>query len=220
MKIVKPIVSIAEIITRDHDLLAGLADNDHTQYVLRSILTANGDIFIRSGGVIARLAIGSAGQLLGVSAGLPAYQTVGVPIPILKTADQTVNNSTTLVNDNLLLTPVGINEVWSVYFYLIMSAANATPNIKFAFTTPVAGVFSWIPSGDIGASGSGVLLTPYTTGPQAFTLPLATRHLLIWGVYVGGANAGNLQLQWAQNVANASDTKVLTNSHIIPIRVG
>ena len=67
-----------QIQTRDHDLLAGLADDDHTQYTLRSILTANGDIFIRSGGVIARLAVGGAGQVVGVVAGLPAWTTLTV----------------------------------------------------------------------------------------------------------------------------------------------
>lgn len=57
----------------DHGGLAGLADDDHVQYVLRSVLTTNGDIPYRAAGVWSRLGVGSATQLLGVSAGLPAY---------------------------------------------------------------------------------------------------------------------------------------------------
>lgn len=58
----------------DHGALTGLGDDDHTQYVLRSILTTNGDILIQSGGVAARLAVGSANQVLGVSGGAPSWQ--------------------------------------------------------------------------------------------------------------------------------------------------
>lgn len=57
-----------------HSAITGLGVDDHTQYVLRSILTTNGDMFIRAAGVVARLAVGSANQVLGVTAGLPAWQ--------------------------------------------------------------------------------------------------------------------------------------------------
>lgn len=59
----------------DHGELDGLLDNDHTQYVLRSILSADGDLFIRSGGGVSRLPIGSADQVLTVSiGGLPSWE--------------------------------------------------------------------------------------------------------------------------------------------------
>jgi len=64
----------AEAGKLDHGLaLDGLADDDHTQYVLRSILTTNGDLFVRLAGVIARLGVGSEGDVLTVTAGLPAW---------------------------------------------------------------------------------------------------------------------------------------------------
>lgn len=59
----------------DHGLLTGLSDDDHTQYVLRSILTTDGDLFSRSGGSITRIAAVASGQVLA-SAGvgtLPAW---------------------------------------------------------------------------------------------------------------------------------------------------
>lgn len=67
------IVSSPVVSTTDHGNLSGLLDDDHTQYVLRNILTNNGDLFYRSGGVIARLPIGTNGQVLTVVSGLPAW---------------------------------------------------------------------------------------------------------------------------------------------------
>jgi hypothetical protein len=61
----------------DHGALTGLGDDDHTQYVLRSILTTDGDVFVRSGGAIARLGIGSDGQFLKVVGGAPVWAAVG-----------------------------------------------------------------------------------------------------------------------------------------------
>lgn len=58
----------------DHNALSNLAVGDvHTQYVLRSILTANGDLFTRIAGVIARLGIGAEGQVLTAQGGLPVW---------------------------------------------------------------------------------------------------------------------------------------------------
>lgn len=50
--------------TTDHGSLSGLGDDDHTQYVLRSILTTKGDLFIRDASIVNKLGIGSDGQVL------------------------------------------------------------------------------------------------------------------------------------------------------------
>lgn len=69
------IVAISAGSGADHGTLTGLSDDDHTQYVLRSILTTNGDMFTRVSGAIARLGIGSAGQVLTVVSGALAWAT-------------------------------------------------------------------------------------------------------------------------------------------------
>lgn len=56
----------------DHGALSGLTDDDHTQYVLRSILTTAGDLAYRDGSDWARLALGTAGQVLKVNSGATA----------------------------------------------------------------------------------------------------------------------------------------------------
>lgn len=45
--------------TTDHGNLTGLSDDDHTQYLLRSVLTTKGDIFVRTSSAIARQAVGA-----------------------------------------------------------------------------------------------------------------------------------------------------------------
>lgn len=48
----------------DHGALTGLTDDDHPQYVLRSILTTRGDLFRRGASAIERVALGTTGQVL------------------------------------------------------------------------------------------------------------------------------------------------------------
>lgn len=48
----------------DHGALTGLADDDHEQYVLRSILTTRGDLFRRGASAIERVALGADGRVL------------------------------------------------------------------------------------------------------------------------------------------------------------
>lgn len=52
---------------------ASLLDDDHTQYVLKSTLTNDGDIYIMSGGTVTRLAIGAEVKVLTVVSSLPAW---------------------------------------------------------------------------------------------------------------------------------------------------
>lgn len=53
--------------------LTGLGDDDHPQYVLRSILTTDGDIFVRASSAVTRLGVGSEGEILTVVSGAPAW---------------------------------------------------------------------------------------------------------------------------------------------------
>lgn len=57
----------------DHGGLADLSANDHPQYMLGTILSADGDILTRVAGSPAALAVGSDGDVLTVSGGAPAW---------------------------------------------------------------------------------------------------------------------------------------------------
>ena len=138
--------------------------------------------------------------------------TISVPTFVRKTADEIVNNSTTLQNDDALLAALVANEVVA-FQCAIHLTSGVTPDIKVAFTVPSGATLRWGMTGNadpstnqtsVGATGTGIL--GHAAG---VTLP---GHLLLSGTVVNGANAGNLQLQWAQNTADASDTTVLANS--------
>lgn len=59
--------------SHDHGALTGLSDDDHPQYQLRSLFTAQGDIaYATSSGNWARLGKGTAGQVLKINTGATA----------------------------------------------------------------------------------------------------------------------------------------------------
>lgn len=58
----------------DHGATQGLSDDDHPQYLLRSVATTKGDIFARSSSAISRLGVGSDGQVLTAD----SAQTLGI----------------------------------------------------------------------------------------------------------------------------------------------
>ena len=133
-----------------------------------------------------------------------------LPIAILKTADETVNDDNVLQNDDELLFPVLANEVWQFTIYV-------------RATTLAASDIKWSVVGPAGATITGGSLLPDPGGQQFF--PLVTRSntyvtadgytAIVFGVAIIAATPGNVPFQWAQNVAIAEDTKVLENSCII-----
>jgi len=201
----------------DHGSLGGLTDDDHTIYQKESLLTTAGDIAYATGdSTWQRLGIGTAYQVLRTNAGVtaPEWATSSAPNVVRKTSDEIVNNSAVLQNDDALLFTVGANEVWQFMLYLRTRSASATPDIDYAFTIPAAGSLVHLPNWTctyelVINEGDG------TTEHHLADVANANRSTLLHYLYIGGANAGTVQLQWAQNVATAEDTKVLANSYII-----
>ena len=139
---------------------------------------------------------------------------------VRKTADETVNNSAILQNDDHLFMAVAANEVWAFECVVLFSSATTTPDLRVAFTVPTGATLAWAPA-------------PHSTAADAFTTSIVTtasgsslvvgagasaRLLLIKGIVRNGATAGNLQFQWSQNSATAEDTKVLLDSYLLAHR--
>jgi len=190
--------------------------------ILESLLTTRGDIIYRGASAAARLAKGTAGQYLQQGANDPQWASVsGLATIVRKTADETVNNSVTLQNDDHLFFPVGANEVWEFYA-CIKHYAGATPDIMFKWTVPTGGTLNGFYAGTIGVLATAT--TPITPLDLTTQVPVngagAEKWFLYWGLYVGGANAGNVQFQWAQATATAEDTIVYANSYIIALKLG
>ena len=143
---------------------------------------------------------------------------------IRKTADQTLTqSSTTLQNVTTLLAALAANEVVMFHVRILHTAASATADIKFAFTIPAAATLSWnFASGmQWTAADTANLTVDISTsgGSEPWGGGSASRTTDIFGIVVNGANAGDLQLQAAQNTSEAVDVIVKANSYLLVHRV-
>lgn len=131
---------------------------------------------------------------------------------IVKEADETVTNSNTVQNDDELLFAVAANEVWQFEGVLLLSA-HPTPDFRVTFTGPTGAVGSFAAAYSTGALDESVS-SDALGNVLSFAAASQGTVLRFWGGIHNGANAGNLQLKWAQNTSDANNTKVLAGSYI------
>lgn len=145
-------------------------------------------------------------------------ETAFAPVVIVKAADQTVNNSTTLVNISSFKLAVGANEKWliRVVFY---SNSNDTADFKGDFTVPTGAQFRYIAWGQDNAATVSALIK--AAGDTFLAIGVGANRVvhICEGLLEVSTTAGDFQPQFAQNTADASDTKVLTNTHMICYRL-
>lgn len=156
---------------------------------------------------------------LATAAGQTVFSTGAGAIAMVhgaeyKTADESVNNSTTLQNDDHLAWAVGANEIWAFRAFLYFTIASGDPGVKTAFTVPAAssGYRSRVLMS--GATYIQNTLADLTTSDGAAPTSVTLLIVRLEGVYIGGANAGTVQLQWAQNSAVASNLTLKLGSYI------
>ena len=142
---------------------------------------------------------------------------------LFRTSDATaINNSAVLVPDSVLVTalPTAGRFHWTtVLFYDCAAAAD----IKVAYTIPAGATMRWGghgPSTTVAAnvgtgqvqsvSGSGTAIAYGGSGVGVANAGM----LILNGTVLMGGTAGNLQLQYAQNVADPSDLVVRTHSRM------
>ena len=126
---------------------------------------------------------------------------------VLKTADQTVNDSIVKVNDTHLKLAVGFNQVWIARLILLLNSTTVA-DWEAVFVVPAGTTGYWKLGTEVNSGRTLVTAVPVsTTGVIAQTI----FELLI----MTGGTAGDVQLTWAQKVAEATDTKVLENSCIL-----
>jgi hypothetical protein len=158
---------------------------------------------------------------------LPGYSN---PIIVRKLADETVNNSAVLQDDDHLLLPVVANARYIFEIQLLLSSPNGTADWKFGWTFPTGTTMFW--GAQVVGTGSTTLVqfgaafdsqAPTTLWDQATVAAIGgaaiTGGFHARGVIRAGGTAGNVKLQWAQNTANASDSKLLADSVLIAHRI-
>jgi hypothetical protein len=146
---------------------------------------------------------------------------------VRKASGETVTGSDSLQNDDALLFAIGANETWEFEFVLSVSSSSDTPDIKVAITGPTACAGMWGSHGPASnyVSGTNVYnsFTKTVWDASSFAghgirngVPVM---VTIKGLARNGANAGNIQLQWAQNTSNGTGTTVDADSYLIARRV-
>ncbi|GAA0705427.1 hypothetical protein GCM10010193_70630 [Kitasatospora atroaurantiaca] len=158
---------------------------------------------------------------------------VGQVLFARKTADESVTSSTTLQDDNHLTVAVAANAVYEFELMLMAQTANSdvAGDIKVGFTFPSAATLHFTGTGPNNADLSGatssnsngewIARNGATSGST--TIPYGMSGIaigvLLKGLLITGANAGNLQLQWAQNASDPDALTMLTGSWMRADRV-
>jgi len=192
---------------------------------MATAITTAGDLIKGTGsGTFNRLGIGSTGQVLTVTSGAPAWETLPT-IPTIKTvrksADQSVTSSTTLVNDTHLKFAVAANETYIFQLWLFTYAADGTPDIKVTCAGPSGSTVLWSSSQVIFNAAAATTLTSVNTSGVSADLfvDANNRAIQLYGTIANGATAGDLQFQWAQNTSSANSTTIKAGSSIFGIKV-
>ena len=142
---------------------------------------------------------------------LPTIQT------ILKTADETVNNSSTLQNDDALTFTAKANKKYIARFYLHIEDQDwYNTGLKFSVTVPSATTVRASCVG--GESDKTDAITSTTDSGLGLYVVSQTTHASAYGyaeikAYIDpGASDRTVTLQWAQGFATAHNTRVLAGS--------
>lgn len=133
-------------------------------------------------------------------------------ISVYKSADETINNSSTLQNDDDLVFALGANEKWSFKVTLFFTS-GATPDIKFKFTVPSGAEMKYMAVIGSFAVACTESTTVINSGGSSMRVEI------LEGIVTTSSTAGNIQLQWAQNTQDLSDTVVKAGSFIFANKI-
>lgn len=183
------------------------------------VTTAGDTIYATGANALTRLALGALGTHWRAGASAPAWSNIGVPLPIRKSADESVTSSTTLQNDDEFLQAINANESWLVIISLYMTNSNAG-GVKCTITAPAAATFSSIGIG--GFTGAASSVQQQTAGSNIFGTNGGGGNPfegLILASILNSVNAGNINFQFAQFSSDGTATVNKAGSLFIPIRL-
>jgi hypothetical protein len=148
------------------------------------------------------------------------FNTAVMHLIARKASDESVTNNT-LQDDNDLIAPVAANEVW-LFRWNLKVTIPVTPQLKIAFTFPASGDIN-VCGTELNAAGTLTKITfqgsTTPTATQDFLGSTVNRHIVLEGLFINAGTAGNLTLQWAQNVTNASATIMKAQSTLWGVKL-
>ena len=134
---------------------------------------------------------------------------------VRKTANQTLNTSIALQDDDDLKIALAASETWFFEAFIVCGGPSAA-DIKFAFTVPAGATLLWGASGPLlGAGGTHAEFDVATSSAAVVSYDTETgtdRSVHIRGTAINSTTAGDLQLQWAQNLSDGTNITVFANS--------
>lgn len=135
-------------------------------------------------------------------------------VGVAKPSNQGLINSATLQNDSALVVALEASVNYRLTLLAIVVADNTTPDMKIGWTLPTGATMRWENQSAFVAAG----LAPLTGG-SVLVLPCDTTELvyLVTGIVYMSTTAGNLQLQWAQNVASVGVQTTMQAQSILSV---
>lgn len=144
----------------------------------------------------------------------PATTGIGVRSFASQSVDTALVSSVTLVNSQLT-TPIAAGQHVHIRFNVPFALAGTSPGIKLQVTGP-SGTTSYNVSAVYYSDADTIVLVSDITTQAAIGFTLATigNHLAVIDAdIIAGTVAGNVTLQFAQNVSNASATTILKGAY-------
>lgn len=151
------------------------------------------------------------------------YWQLRCPRYVYPASTESVNSSgtgTTLQDDDELLVTVAANTIYAVEAYLFFTSASDTPDVKVRWTFPTAATLTMSIAAlstdvtDEAFSGRTGEASPSTTLAGGVSAATGAGPFHMIGMLRTGANAGTLQLQWAQNSSSATNLTRTIDSFI------
>lgn len=137
---------------------------------------------------------------------------------VRKGTTESVTSSAVLQDDNELFLAMEVNSRYDLELFLRYEAV-AAGDLKFKFTGPAGFTFQSIlhrlSSAATSITDDSVSYTDESNTPIPGGLGAGSEQaVMLKGTVLCSGTAGNLQLQWAQNTADATATKVILGSYL------
>ncbi len=133
---------------------------------------------------------------------------------VRKSADETVNNSIALHNDDALTFAIAANEVWRVDLLLLFDS-SVVADIKLGWAYPAGCGIKWAASYPLPVVVFTEASTPMLPGAGVGSICM----MIISAIVINGGTAGSITLMWAQNTAEATNTIVRANSAMLAFKL-
>ena len=148
-----------------------------------------------------------------ISTGALTVTGPGSVVTRVRTANQSVTNSTTVVDDNTLVLTPPVNTTWGVDYTLYYNAMPSQDG-RLQFSFPTGATLTWgIQAYDIDLKFVSIAFAAAVSGTDFFAVGgngvTNTMVCRLTATIVMGSNAGNLQLRFAQYVAGSGTSMTM-----------